>query len=270
MSKLPKPALDTSWTLDEVMQLDDEQLTFQTTPWDNIDFLALANTSARIQADPFDLLLVLFRESRAVPAAATMNGKSFGIVGMNQFTQEAVIGTFYPEMVKAPGVYKNPDEAYKKWQEFAAAYVKMKPHEQFPYIAEYFEQTPTFKKNKPFVDAVQLYSANFGVSTSEITDPNYVFFKGPPLDGEPCYIMVKDEKGQLKKVLTETGKKPEYNRYCQNEGMDTNGDRLITRSDLPKFMRKAISQNPLRWYSLYYRTKRYLDGLPTKVVSPGF
>lgn len=271
---LPKAEKDPTWTLEDVKGLEEREIQFHSTPWDEVDFIQLAATADEIRANPYDLLLVLFRESFALPSAASTSvdkGKLYyGIVGMNQFTQEGWVGTFHPEMVIAPGTYKDPKATFKAWQEFAAEYVKMTPGEQLDYIAAYFKQTPTYKKGKRFVDAVQLYSANFGVGTSEITDPNHVFYKGPPLGGEPCFIWVKDADGKWSRVMTETGKKSEYNLYCQNEGMDVNGDRKITRSDLPGFLKKAIGTNALRWYALYYRLSRYLEGRSTNVVGPGF
>lgn len=264
---LPKDPSDVTWTAEEVEKLDDKQLFLQSAPWDNVDFFQLAVTCDEIRANPYDLLLVLYRESFAIPSAAKMVGKKkdvYGIVGMNQFTQEAVIGTFFPEMVESPGVYKDKAAAFKRWQEFAAAYVGMTPGEQLSYIEDYFKNTPVYKKGKPFTDAVMLYAANFGSGRSEFTDPNYVFYAGPPKPAT-CFTIVDGNK-----VMTDAGKDPAYNLYCQNEGMDVNGDRKITRSDLGLFLQKVVRQSPLRYYALRYRLKRYLDGIPTKVIAPGF
>lgn len=249
-------------TPENVRSASEQDLTLQSFPWTNVDLLVLIAAAQEIRANPYDMLLVFMRESRLNPSATVWADDKktvIGIVGLNQFTQEAVIGTFYPDLIVAPGVYK--DSAFKRWQEFARAYREMAPSGQLPFIVDYFKLSPLYKAGKPFPNATSLYAANFNIGASAATNPNHVFYKGPPPGG--CYRL---ENG--KKVLTDEGRKPEWNLYCQNEGMDVvKGDGGITLGDLPAFLAKV--QNEPRYLAAAERLRRLIEGAPTSVFLPG-
>lgn len=226
---------------------DQGELELLTLPWSDSDLRALICGAFELDAPPRSLALALYRESEMRPNATTFVDsakKYIGIVGLNQFTQEAVIGNFYPSLV---GKGKEA-EAFKAWQDFAWKYRAMTPSEQLPYIVQSLKESAWFKTGKPFTET-SLYMANFLPGKSTYTDPATVLLYKPP--SGHC------DDAESKKSL-----------YCQNKGMDVDtSDAGITLGDVSAFLQK-IAKQP-RFVAFETRIQRILDGSPTSVICPG-
>ena len=222
----------------------DDELTLLTTPWNDTDFRAIVCGALELRADPFDWLLALYRESELRPDNTTFVDsakKYIGIVGMNQFTQEAVVGVFFPKL--------KGDEAFKAWQAFAWAYRAMTPAEQVPYIVKSLQESAWYRTGKPFPSATPIYMANFLPGKSTLTDPKEVLLYKP---AEPCSSPAASSS-----------------LYCQNKGMDIDpSDAGITLGDVDAFLHKIEKQT--RFQAFRERLSRLMAREPTSVVCPGF
>lgn len=226
---------------------DQGELELLTLPWSDSDLRTLICGAFELDAPPRSLALALYRESEMRPNATTFvdaDKKYIGIVGLNQFTQEAVVGNFYPDLAK-PG---KEAQAFKAWQDFAWKYRAMTPSEQLPYIVQSLKQSAWFKTGKPFTET-SLYMANFLPGKSTYTDPTTVLLYKPASGG--C------DDAESKKSL-----------YCQNKGMDVDtSDAGITLGDVSAFLQK-IAKQP-RFVAFETRIQRILEGTPSTVICPG-
>jgi hypothetical protein len=220
------------------------ELELLTLPWTNTDLHALICGAIDLNAPPRSLALALYRESEMRPNATAFvdaEKKYIGIVGLNQFTQEAVIGNFYPSLVGKGA------EAFKAWQDFAHKYRLMTPAEQMPYIVQSLKESAWFKTGKPFTET-SLYMANFLPGKSTFTDPNTILLAKPD---KPCSD--PEARGSL---------------YCQNKGMDIDtSDGGITLGDVAAFLQK-IAKQP-RFVAFESRIQKLLDNSVTSVICPG-
>lgn len=227
------------------------ELLASTVPWTDDDFAALQKAAEEIKASPYDFITVLMSESMLNPQSVTYGDKAqkiIGIVGLNQMTQDAVIGTFYPEMVDPTTGQKKPG-AFKKWQEFAHAFYDMTAAEQFPYIVKMINKGLWRKKkpDTPFPNARTLYLTNFQPGLGLVTDPKYVIYKNPN-PGTSC-------------------PKGDQSPYCQNSGMDKDKDGKITIGDLDLFLNRADVVQSERYNALMRRYKEWEAGQKT-VIPP--
>lgn len=222
------------------------ELELLTLPWTDADLRALICGAIDLNAPPRSLALALYRESEMRPNATTFVDsakKYIGIVGLNQFTQEAVIGNFYPTLA-AKG---KEAEAFKAWQDFAHKYRVMTPAEQMPFIVQSLKESAWFKTGKPFTET-SLYMANFLPGKSTFTDPNVILLAKPD---KPC------SDPEARNTL-----------YCQNKGMDVDtSDGGITLGDVAAFLQK-IAKQP-RFVAFETRIQNLLDASPTSVICPG-
>lgn len=195
-------------------------------------YRALAQTAKNINANPADLLAVLYAESGLNPQAANHvdndPSKSVQARGLNQITP-----------VACPLAHMSNDF----WQN---QYSNLSAEEQLPYVQNYFKGC----YKGPYINAAQLYVVNFAPAyVAQAADPNFPLYKSPSnnydqnkgLDkGNKGYISAGDMAVAVQNTMDKTGYQAQLARMIsvigQSEALDRPG---ITQDNTGKLSADA-------------------------------
>lgn len=183
-------------------------------PWLNREFFERLNEMcARLNVDPYAMILVLYRESSLAPWAFNEDPGTLAR-GLNQITEKNL----------------------RSWgwsDEKIALYGKLSASEQLPSVEKFFGgvlkqfRTPSFRSTP-----AELYLANFMPARLK-----------PAADVGDSYVLgVQAPQGKDPKAYTY-----EEKVYASNAGLDANHDGKITAGDLNAEMLKLVRNPRVAW-----------------------